>query len=201
MQTVTPYSQNSSVQPDMFNSVTVNLNGRYMLEDRSENPCVVIEMSPGTALLSGLSTPRQGERVIAYVDHIGRIEGFMQAMLANGFLIALQATEYKQDKLAAQLTWLANRHELGLAEDRRHERVAPRKVNQVLTMQDGRQYPCKMIDISMSGAAIEIDVRPAINSSVTLGSMRGTVMRHFAEGIAIEFTAVQNPDTLEKTFG
>ena len=40
--------------------------------------------------------------------------------------MTISATPRKRDKLAAQLTWLANRHILGLPEDRRHGRIAPR---------------------------------------------------------------------------
>lgn len=201
MQSVARNTRSQAVQASNFNSVPVNLNGRYMLQDRSEHPCVVTSMSPGTAILSGLSTPQRGERIIAYIDHIGRIEGFALSVAADGFHIGLVASPYKKDKLAAQLTWLANKHELGLAEDRRHERVEPRKINHILTMQDGRQYPCKMIDLSLSGAAVQISVRPALNSPVTLGTMRGTVVRHFAEGIAIEFANLQHRDTLDALFG
>ncbi|GGA80518.1 pilus assembly protein PilZ [Brucella endophytica] len=181
-----------------FNPVTVNLHGRYMLEDRSEYSCIVAEMSPGSALLHGERLGRVGERIIAYVDHVGRIEGSVLRQTPDGFLLLLTASERKKDKLAAQLTWLANKHELDLPEDRRHERIAPRNPNNVLTLADGRQYPCRIIDLSLSGAAIEIDVRPALRTSVTLGTMRGSVVRHFEDGIAIEFAHVQQREMLER---
>ena len=40
--------------------------------------------------------------------------------------MTIAATPRKRDKLAAQLTWLANRHILSLPEDRRHGRIVPR---------------------------------------------------------------------------
>ena len=40
--------------------------------------------------------------------------------------MTIAATPRKRDKLAAQLTWLANRSTLGLPEDRRHDRIVPR---------------------------------------------------------------------------
>jgi c-di-GMP-binding flagellar brake protein YcgR len=175
-----------------FQRVRVKLYGRYMLEDRSEHACQVLDMSPGNVALRAERAGVLGEKVIAYIDHIGRIEG--------GFALNLIASERKRDKLAAQLTWLANKHELDLPEDRRHERVAPRNPVSVLQLADGRQYQCRIIDLSLSGAAVEIEVRPAIGVQVMLGTMRGQVVRHFEEGIAIEFAVVQLPETLEAQF-
>ena len=48
-------------------------------------------------------------------------------LLQNGFAMTIAATPRKRDKLAAQLTWLANRSILNLPEDRRHGRFVPRR--------------------------------------------------------------------------
>jgi hypothetical protein len=197
MHDIAAYRARNDAPLDNFHAVKVSLHGRYMLENRSEYSCVIAEMSPGTALLHGEALGRLGERVIAYIDHVGRIEGAVIKHAPGGFLMSLTASERKKDKLAAQLTWLANKHELDLPEDRRHERIAPRNPNNVLTLSDGRQYRCRIIDLSLSGAAIEIDVRPALRTPVTLGTMRGTVVRHFDDGIAIEFAHVQPRAALE----
>lgn len=172
-----------------FQRVVVNLQGRLMLSDSSEFDCRAIDMSPGDAQLLCTAMPQIGERIIAYIDHIGRLEGIVLKLVDHGFIISLQATERKREKLAAQLTWLANKQSLGLPEDRRHERIAPRTTRSELGLEDGRVYPCRIIDLSMSGAAVEIDVRPAMGTPVRLGNMRGRVVRHFQEGVAIEFAS------------
>jgi hypothetical protein len=120
--------------------------------------------------------------------------------MEDGFAMTIIASDRKKEKLAAQLTWLANKHELDLPEDRRHERVAPRNPRSVLQLADGRQYQCRILDLSLSGAAIEIDVRPAIGVQVLLGTTRGQVVRHFEDGVAIEFAVVQKPETLKVAF-
>jgi PilZ domain len=93
----------------------------------------------------------------------------------------------KREKLAEQLTWLVNRDALGMVEDRRHERVTPRATRTVPRLGDGQTHPVKLIDISLSGAALAIEVQPALPSTVTIGQTSGTVVRHFAGGIAVEF--------------
>ncbi len=179
-----------------FQRVEVNLHGRYMLQDRTEHTCQIKNMSPGSAALKCSKLGKLGERVVVYIDHVGRVEGEITRVDSDGFALELVSTPRKQEKLAAQLTWLANKHELDLPEDRRHERVIPKKQTAILSMPDGRQYRSRIIDLSLSGAAIEINVRPAMGSVVTLGNMRGQVVRHFEDGIAIEFAVIQRRESL-----
>jgi len=181
-----------------FSRVDLTLFGRYMLENRQEFPCQIVDMSPGSAAMVTPVSGAVGERVIAYVDHVGRLEGNILRLFDGGFAMSVKATDRKRDKMAAKLTWLANRHELNLPEDRRHERIAPRRSAAVIKLEDGRVYQAKIIDLSLSGAAIEMTVRPAIGTVLWLGNMRGRVVRQFEEGVAIEFAIVQTRDTLEE---
>ena len=179
--------------------VKVNLLGRYMLSDRREFPCQVIDMSPGGMAVVAPVAGNPGERVIAYVDHLGRLEGKIARLLDNGFAMTISATSRKRDKLAAQLTWLANRQILNLPEDRRHGRFAPRNPLARLILPNGTNITCRVIDLSASGAAISIapELRPAVGSAVTIGKSTGRVVRHIEDGFAIEFTRLQHPDALE----
>lgn len=181
-----------------FQRVDLNLFGRYMLEDKREFPCHIVNMSSGSAAVIGPTSGDIGETIIAYLDHIGRIEGRILRVFHGGFAMNINATAQKRDKLAAKITWLANRHELNLPEDRRHERIVPTKKAAEIKMEDGRTYQVRILDLSLSGAAISIDVRPAIGTLMWLGNMRGRVVRHFDEGVAIEFAILQNHDSLRE---
>ncbi|MGH6676893.1 MAG: PilZ domain-containing protein, partial [Xanthobacteraceae bacterium] len=104
-----PSLRTLSAERRRFQRVRVNLLGRYMLADRREFPCQVVNMSPGGMALIAPVLGAPGERIIAYVDHLGRLEGHVARTFQNGFAITISATARKRDKLAAQLTWLANR--------------------------------------------------------------------------------------------
>src|SRR5580700_8495917 len=134
-----------------FQRVRVHLLGRYMLPDRREFPCQIINMSPGGLALLAPGIGNVGDRVIAYLDHIGRVEGKITRIIDNGFAMTIGATARKRDKLAAQLTWLANRDILGLPEDRRHGRIVPRNPVGRLIMPNGVNLTCRIIDVSQSG--------------------------------------------------
>ncbi|MGB7036897.1 MAG: PilZ domain-containing protein [Xanthobacteraceae bacterium] len=178
--------------------VKVNLLGRYMLADRREFPCQVINMSPGGMALIAPVTGATSERVIAYVDHLGRLEGQIARLFENGFAMTISATARKRDKLAAQLTWLANRNILSLPEDRRHGRIVPRNPVGRLILPNGVNISCRIIDVSQSGAGVSSKERPQIGALVTLGKVQGRVVRHLEDGFAIEFTRLQHPDFFEE---
>jgi PilZ domain len=181
-----------------FQRVPINMQGRLMLADYDEFECMVIDMSPGDMYVTCHGKPRANERVIAYIDHLGRVEGNVLTVDSRGFNMSINATDRKREKLAAQLTWLANKHELGLPEDRRHDRLMPKNVAIDLTLEDDTVYSCRIMDLSLSGAAVDVEVRPALGTAVRLGNMRGRVVRHFMEGVAIEFLSLQSRDTLRE---
>src|SRR5437660_5827900 len=74
-----------------FQRVRVNLLGRYMLADRREFPCQVANMSPGGMALIAPVAGEPGERIIAYVDHLGRLEGKIARQFENGFAMTIAA--------------------------------------------------------------------------------------------------------------
>lgn len=188
---------NLPVERRRFQRVRVHLLGRYMLPDRREFPCQVINMSPGGLAMLAPGIGRVGDRVIVYLDHIGRVEGRITRIIDSGFAMNISATPRKRDKLASQLTWLANRDILNLPEDRRHDRIVPRNPIAILTLEDGTRITCRILDLSMSGAAVSAEKTPPLQSRVALGKVLARVVRSLEEGFALEFIHEQHADTLE----
>lgn len=181
--------------------VTVHVFGRFMREDKQEFPCQVINMSPGgMALLSPVSCAND-ERVVAYLDNFGRIEGVVTRSFEGGFAVRIMASQFKREKIANMLTWITNQESLGLNEERQHERVVPRNSSSKLILPNGEVHPCSIIDVSLSGASIASVIRPPLETMVILGRMRGRVVRHHDQGVAIHFADLQDPDSLVRSFG
>ncbi len=171
-----------------------------MLTNRQEFPCQTVDMSPGGVALIAPVRGAIHEKVICYIDQIGRIEGVVARLFENGFALSLNVPLTKREKLADQLTWLGNRHALGMPEDRRHARVIPRNPRSTLTMPGGRECQVKLIDVSISGAAFLSDAKPAVGTPVILGTTDAHVVRVFNDTVAVEFarpfSAESDPATL-----
>src|SRR5579872_1209023 len=179
--------------------VKIVLLGRYMLEDRHEYSCQTIDISPGGVAIEAIVKGTIGERVVAYFSQIGRVEGAIARHFDKGFAIQMRLPVLKREKLADQLTWLVNRQALGLPEDRRHERIAPHFTRTTLKTTDGTEYPAKLLDISISGAAMTIDAAPPIGSPIVVGSTPAQVVRHFNGGLAVEFSRLLPADTFDES--
>lgn len=174
--------------------VRVAVLGRYMLADRREYPCQTMDMSPGGVRLACAVVGEVGERVVLYLEQIGRIEGVVVRHCADGFAAQLNATPRKRDRIASQLTWLANREILGLPEGRSHERLVPTQTAVTLRVEGGREIAARLVDISMSGVAIASPVELPLGAAVTVGSTPGRLVRYFEGGFGVQFLLPLSPD-------
>lgn len=103
-----PRTPSLSVIPDRRpQRRSINWLGRYMLANRREFPCQVVDLSPEVMAVVAPVSGDAGERVIAYVDQIGRLEGIIVHVFDNGFALSITATPRKRAKLAARLAALA----------------------------------------------------------------------------------------------
>lgn len=179
-----------SAQKRVIPRVKISIGGRFMLENRSEYGGTAIEASLQTLVVEADTLPRIGERVIGYFYVIGRIEGVVKVHTGSGFELEMTTTSVKRDKLASQLTWLANREILNLPEDRRHDRIVPRDPRitvRRLADPPGSEVHGHLIDISRSGAAVSIKGNFERGAEIFLGTTPARVVRAFDGGIAVEF--------------
>ena len=181
--------------------VPVNVFGRFMRENKQEYPCQVINMSAGGMALLAPVNCDVGERIVAYLDNLGRIEGIVVRPFEGGFAVRILASLYKRERIANLLTWLVNQKALGLGEERKHERVVPRINASKLILPNGEVHNCRVIDVSLSGASVACTVKPPEGTAVILGRMRGRVVRHHDQGMAIQFVELQDPDSLARSLG
>jgi hypothetical protein len=177
----------------------VSVDGRFMREDRNEFACQLKNISVGGALVFSPHAPEIGERVIAYFKHLGGIEGIVTRHTPNGFAFAFKVTEYKREKLAAQIMWLINRADFPEDAGRLHERVGTHGRRTTLKVDDVI-IDVELLDLSASGASIGTPARPPIGSFVMAGKTRAIVRRHHEHGIGLQFLALLSPEALRESF-
>jgi hypothetical protein len=198
-----PAPISARIEPDRrrHRRVALTLLGRFMRSTKQEYPCKLIDISVGGAALMSPVPVEDGETIVVYLDQLGGVEGVVIRQFPVGFALKFAATQHRREKLAAQITWLLNRHELDPTEARRHERVVPRNSASGLTFPDGTTQTCDVIDVSISGASIASDLRPDIGTEVWLGKLRCRVVRWHEQGFAVMFMDIQQPTALRRYFG
>lgn len=187
-----------SAESDQTTSATSSDNGkriifgRFMLPDMSEYPCQVSSIdADGVTLLSD-HTVEPDTPVIAYLDDIGRVDGTLDKAVEGGFYVAFNLTGRRRERMERRLEWF----ETSDPDARRDDRFVPKDSASQITLNDGREYPCEVIDISVSGASIKTSVLPSVGTYLSLGRMRGRVVRFTSDGIAIEFMRQIEPAKL-----
>jgi hypothetical protein len=165
----------------------LTLQGRYMLSDGSEFPCETVDVSPGGIAIRGLKAGQLGERVVVYIEDLGRIEGGVLRSAAGLFTVEIRAPSKKQERLAETIAWLVKNKEEGLANRRNRRRIDATHEPILLRTVDGLTFAAKLIDVSTTGAAILVDIALPIGAHVTIDDKPAYVSRRFPGGVAVTF--------------
>ncbi len=172
-----------------FRRVQLEITARFLTEGGKEEKGQILDMSAGGIAITSDLQPAIGEKIVLYVDSIGGFEGAVSRHLDQGFAVQFKATPAKHERTVDQLTWLLNKPETEELEERRFERMEVEK-NATLHRSNGTETPCRIIDMSLGGLAIEIADRPPIGEIIAIGRMEGRVVRHFGSGVGIEFIRI-----------
>lgn len=175
--------------------------GRFMRANKQEFPCRLNDISVGGAAVMAPVEVEIGERIVAYFDEIGGLEGEVARVFEGGFAMRFRASQHKRQKLAAQITWLVNKDELGDTFGRRHQRFEVVNKTSTLKLPDGSSVDCRVLDVSLSGASIGTAARPKKGDVVMLGKLRCKVMRYHDRGIGVRFLDIPDPEALRRYFG
>lgn len=190
----------SHFEADRFQRVPLALQGRYMLLKSSEEyPCRTFEMSPGEVSLFAPVAAIAGEKVVLYLNELGRFTGSALRSTEQGFEMSLQLTPKKRDRLADQLTWYANRSSLDVEERRRHDRVVPLMDLTVLRLTRGDEHIVRIRSLSLSGVALETDHFIPMGAEVVVGNTPARVVRILEDGVACEFVKHFRPGDIDET--
>ncbi len=180
--------------------VQLSLEGRYMLLKTSEEyPCRTFEMSTSGVHLFAPVVPMPGEKVVLYLNELGRFTGAAMQIRHMGFEMDLQLTPKKRDRLADQLTWFANRSALDIQDSRRHDRIVPLMDLSVLRLPHGDEHIVRIRSLSLSGVSIETDHFVPLGAEVVVGNTPAKVVRIFDDGIACEFVKQFRAGEIDET--
>jgi hypothetical protein len=179
--------------------------GRYALAERrgavdGKVPvyaCRLCSISTRQAVVVGPVIGRDGEVITAHFDEFGMLRGKIARKLPSGFVLDLMLKDAERNKLGAKIAWQKKRVHEQLPDKREHKRFPPRDPRTVLTLADGTQMPCFVIDVSQSGIAVSADIWPELGTPMAVGKLVGRVIRYLDVGFALRFVEIQELDQLE----
>lgn len=169
-----------------------------MLPDRQEFPCRTIDVSAGGLLIKCDAPPYRGQRVVVYLDEIGRVEGVATRVSRDSFALSISSTSLKRERITSALTWLANAEELDIADNRASKRIEPALKDATLTLGNGKCVAVVIREFSISGMTIKTDLALPTDTRVSIGRRSAQVVRATEDGYALHFQIPLDPEDLTR---
>lgn len=165
--------------------LSATLKARYLDQSGREKPCAIINISAGGALLKAKNPPAPNEKIILYIDQVGRFEASVLRINGQEFAVSYETKRIKNARTADNLTKIINKSRQGT--DRRKTPRIEQNEQAVIYLEDGTSRACSIMDISLTGASLEIAPRPALGSHIILGRMTAKVVRRHDKGVSVIF--------------
>lgn len=161
--------------------------------------CWTTSISPDLAVVATRAQVRRGQPVQLHLAEIGSIRGHMARPVEGGVAVDLNLDEVSRAHLAGKITWYRKRVLHSASDRREYKRRPPGDPNSILLLADATQIPCRILNVSRSGAAVAAPVQPEIGSQLALGQVVARVVNHIDDtGFAIQFVIVQDEDKLDE---
>ncbi len=170
-----------------FRRLPLVIGGRLLDAGGREHDCRTADISPGDVRIVSAAPPEVGQRVVIYLEGLGRVSGKVARQCDAGEVaVIFDFSAHKREKLAEQLTLAINR-DLGVTDDAAP--IISEGAQLVgLRFETGEAYDGEVVDFSLAGVTIRTKrAPPLIGVWVRVGTIYGRVARLTEGGFAIDF--------------
>ncbi len=151
-----------------------------MLADGNEFPCQTLDVSTTGVAIAAYVVANLGERVIAYFDELGRIEGVTVRRGEGWFAIKVATPRGRIDRIAQKIALLSG--------ESAAPAVAPTPPRSAaLRTEFGQEFTVRIAEETENGATALADFKLLPGVRVTLDGRRAVVRGDSADGIFVEF--------------
>ena len=148
----------------------------------------IVNISESGLYMKCRTRVRVGEAVIAYPDGFGRLPGTVVWADDDGCAVQFLISEQKRSYLAKRLEDGEGHVLFQKILERRSSARTKLNLEATAVISANESFPCIIVDLSETGAAIEATNFPPIGTRVSIGSIHGVVTRHYSDGFALAFS-------------
>lgn len=168
-------SKERRVHPRVDGEISANI----LINGEKNAVARVLDVSAGGVGFVFPEAIEMGDHIVAHLDGGARLEGNVVRIFDGGFAILLVMSDHKRKRLAETLDRERAR---GRAMDKLtvERRIATRVAGMsqsVICETADRRFPVRILDMSLTGVAIETDEKLEMEDYVVIGKMRGSVVR------------------------
>ncbi len=126
--------------------------------------------------------------IIAYPDDLGRVSGKIIRVSNDGFAVQFDISDHDRALLKKRVNAaVKGQPYLSIADRRKYVRMPISIEATARIVPSGREFVCRITEISRMGASIQSNRRPKLFAEIKIGAIRGRVCRITKDGFAITF--------------
>lgn len=177
-----------------YRRMPIELSGRLQDASGGEHDCRTLNLSPGDARIATSARMLVGDKVIIYLNGLGRIEADVRRSIPElcAYGVRFNLTRHKLERhvdiiMGLLYPWARD------ADSRRFPREAGSGAIDVV-LRDGRTITGQVVDMSLVGISVLTPEKPPlVGESVSVGGRMGRVARYFEGGFAIDLRPLATP--------
>jgi hypothetical protein len=173
-----------------FRRLPLTLGGRLLDSAGREHECRTADISPGDVRIAAPTPPAVGDRVVIYLEGLGRLTGSVARRCGEGeAAIIFDFSARKREKLAEQLTLAINKDLVSEIAGELGESVRASGADRArIEFETGEVVEGEILDFSLAGLTVRtLRPPPLLGAWVRVGNVYGRVARLIKGGFAIDF--------------
>jgi hypothetical protein len=165
----------------------------YFTEEKYEEKCLVLDLSPDGARLKSTCSAALGTHVVLVTEGLGRYEETLVRHDRIYVGVRFKYCELKRARVAERIAAYVECGSSYPTSARTHERVAAGAIQHKFVLESGEANDCEIVDIALSGIAFKAKACPPIGERLFFGKSAAVVVRHPEDGFAIAFSNASEP--------
>ncbi len=171
-----------------YRRISLSLPARIIVNASEESDGRLVNISPGDMALITSARAMVGDAAVVHIKGLDIIEGTVARSFPDGIAISFLLSKSRKAVLTEKLMLLANPNfSEGLSDQRAEPRHSAANARTVCRLEDGTSLFVKVVNMSVSGAAVDAPRRPPIGSPIVMGRRRGVIVRHTPRGFVIVY--------------
>lgn len=160
---------------------------KFLLRGEVEGAGALLDISAsGLAFFTEIDAA-VGDEIIVYPVGLGRLPGRVARKFGGGVAVKLTLSDAQRQSVEERVeAALSGAPYLKLTERRRDLRIKY-NLDTVARTEGGETFHCTIVDMSRGGCQLRADEQPEIGTEITVGTLKGVVIRHVKNGFSVKF--------------
>ena len=173
----------------VFPRLKSRINTRLLINQERDGEGVLYNFSASGAAIKSEARVAPGDQVVLHLEGGSRFAGAVSRVFEDGFALEFGMCESKRQRLITalapkfdeedEITSLSIRHRMA-------ERIGGLRMKTICHTEDG-EIECRLVDVSLTGAALETDAALSVGDDIMIGQTRGKVIRRDGSVYGVQF--------------